>query len=219
VRPRARPPLDPPLGVAEWPIARERLLHPSHSALIILDMQNKFLAPGSATRATGVVEAVQRLLASARAADVLRVFVRVRPLDPQVRRTGGYMMKIASIASMPGAPGAQTDATGPEGDEFAPEIAPRPGEVVVEKVRFSAFFATWLDHLLRNHGIRTVVLTGVASYGAVVATAFDAAWRDYYVVVPPSCVAGDREAMHAAALTLIGEPSLIDEAAIRAVWG
>jgi biuret amidohydrolase len=214
--PRDRP-LDPPLAVTEWPVTPERLLHPAHTALLVLDMQRRFLARGTRTRDSGVVESVQRLLEAARAAGVPRVFVRVCEFPPNIGRTGGYRMKLASIASSPVA-SAQSVALEPDAEEFAPEIAPLPDEVVVEKVRFSAFFSTWLDHLLRNQGVRTLVLTGVASYGAVLATALDAAWRDYYVVVPPSGVAGERENLHQAALTLIGPDSLIEEEIIRSVW-
>jgi nicotinamidase-related amidase len=126
-------------------------------------------------------------------------------------------MKLASIGATDEAR-AQRATLGPFGDEFVPEVAPLPGEIVVEKVRFSAFFSTWLDHLLVNHGIRTVVLTGVASYGAVLATAFDAAWRDYYVVVPRGGTAGEVEPMHTAALTLLGEQSLIDDEVVLSAW-
>ena len=97
-RAQARP-LDPPLGVTEWPVPPERLLHPGHTALLVLDMQRRFLEPGSKGRASGVVEAVQRLLESARGNGVPRFFVHVREYDPRFGRTGGYRMKLASITS------------------------------------------------------------------------------------------------------------------------
>ncbi|MBM2810574.1 MAG: isochorismatase [Chloroflexi bacterium] len=210
-------PLDPPLGMTEWPATPERLLHPAHTALVILDMQNKFLGPETKSRASGMVEVVQGLLAAGRAAGVLPIFVHVNMLDREIGRTGGYLMKMQSITTnqVRGGPPAQAD---PVGDAFVPEIAPGPNDIVLQKVRFSAFFSTWLDNLLKNRGIRTLVLTGVASYGAVIATSFDAAWRDYYVVVPPTGVAGDNDQLHTAALTLIGQQSLIDEAVIRQIW-
>jgi|SRR5579862_7283462 len=212
----ALPRLDPPLAIDEWPAAPDRLLHPGHTALLVLDMQKRFLAPGTRSRASGVVESVQRLLELAREIELPRVFVHVREFDPSFARTGGYRMKLAGMTS--GSATVPPTPLPPGGQSFVEEVAPRPDEVVVEKTRFSAFFSTWLDHLLRNQGIRTVVLSGVSSYGAVLATALDAAWRDYYVVVPPSATAGEKEDLHDAALKIIGQASLIDEQTIRSVW-
>jgi ureidoacrylate peracid hydrolase len=214
---RARTPLNPPLGVTEWPVEPARLLHPSHTALIVLDMMNRFLPPDSRSRKSGIVECVQRLLADARRADMLRVFVRVLAVDARVEMTGGYQQKLAAIGATPEARAARPPLTAWD-EEVVAELAPQPGDVIIEKTRFSAFFSTWLDHLLRNHGIRTVVLTGVASYGAVIATAFDAAWRDYYVVVPPGGIAGEDPELHAATLALLSKWSLLDEETIRAAW-
>ncbi|MBM2810578.1 MAG: hypothetical protein HW416_1337 [Chloroflexi bacterium] len=49
------PALSPPLAITEWPVEPERLLHPAHTALMLLDVQNRYLAPDSKARADGVV--------------------------------------------------------------------------------------------------------------------------------------------------------------------
>jgi ureidoacrylate peracid hydrolase len=209
--------LQPALGLGEWPTSVERVLHPAHTAIVVLDMVNKFLPPESASRKSGVVETVAGLLEVARSTDVVRIFVRVRAVDPEKDDTGGYRMRLAGIGATDEAR-ARRAKLGPFGDEFVTEVSPRPGEIVIEKVRFSAFFGTWLENLLHNRGIRTVVLTGVASFGAVIATAFDAAWRDFYVVIPAGGVAGENKSLHDAAMTLLSEQSIVPADRIASIW-
>ncbi|MNP52599.1 Maleamate amidohydrolase [compost metagenome] len=72
------------------------------------------------------------------------------------------------------------------------------------KRRYSGFFATDLDLLLKGLGVNTLVLTGVATDVCVRATAQDALQLDYRVWVPHECVAGTSEARHLAALEHIG---------------
>ena len=69
-----------------------------------------------------------------------------------------------------------------EGD-FYGDIRPQPGEPVVTKHRYSAFYNTDLDSILRSQGIRTIVLTGVATNVCVETTAREGFVRDYYVVL------------------------------------
>jgi ureidoacrylate peracid hydrolase len=71
---------------------------------------------------------------------------------------------------------------GTDGVEIYPDLAPAPGEVVVKKHRYSAFFGTDLDIILRGSGIETVVVIGTTTENCCHATARDAMFRDYFVV-------------------------------------
>ncbi len=73
-------------------------------------------------------------------------------------------------------------AAGSPGVEIYPEISPRPGEHVIRKHRFSAFFATDLDLLLRSWKVDTVVIAGTTTENCCFSTARDALFRDYKVV-------------------------------------
>jgi nicotinamidase-related amidase len=73
------------------------------------------------------------------------------------------------------------------GDFF--QIVPRADEVVVTKHRYGAFESGDLDLVLRSRGIRTVVMTGVATNVCVETTARQAFLRDYYVVLTSDCTA------------------------------
>jgi ureidoacrylate peracid hydrolase len=106
-----------------------------------------------------------------------------------------------------------------EGD-FYGDVRPLPGEPVVTKHRYSAFHNTDLDSILRAHGIRTIVLTGVATNVCVETTAREGFVRDYYVVFTADGTATYSAEDHDATLRNInrffGEVTTIAE--IMAVW-
>jgi ureidoacrylate peracid hydrolase len=79
-------------------------------------------------------------------------------------------------------------------------VEPKPGDVVIVKERHSAFFRTELDTVLRHHGIKTVILTGVATNVCVESTARDAFAHDYYVVFLSDCTATFSTQLHEGAL-------------------
>jgi nicotinamidase-related amidase len=65
---------------------------------------------------------------------------------------------------------------------FPPELEPRPGEYYVRKHVYSAFFDSRLDTLLRNLGVRTLVMAGFWADVCMLATALDALYRNYRVI-------------------------------------
>jgi len=89
---------------------------------------------------------------------------------------------------------------GTPGVEIIPDLARQPGDFLVVKRRYSAFFATDLDLLLRGLGVDTLILTGAATDVCVRATAQDAQQLNYWVIVPQECVAGTSVKQHQAAL-------------------
>lgn len=79
-------------------------------------------------------------------------------------------------------------------------FVPEQGDIVLEKHRFSAFLNTPLDQILKNRGIETVVLGGVASNICVETTARHAIMLDYHVVVAEDGCASWYPALDAAAM-------------------
>jgi len=176
----------------------EEKVAPAHTALVVIDMQNDFCASGGLVSRDGrdispaqtLAKRLPALFEAARQAGVLMVFVRClytaegNPylsdvwLEQAVReRKGGF----TSI------PVCRDGAW--EGDWYG-DIRPAPGEIVVTKHRYDAFQGTDLDLVLRSHGVRTVVLTGVVTNVCVETTARAAFVRDYYtVVVEDGCAA------------------------------
>jgi len=92
---------------------------------------------------------------------------------------------------------------GSDGQQIIPELAPKPGDVVVRKYRSSGFWGTNLDMLLRSNGIKSIVVTGATTEGCVESTARDGLFNDYYVIVPEDCVASDDPAQHDASMLLM----------------
>ena len=202
-------------------------LDPRHTAIVSIDMHRGHLedsadCPCPAPRARELVAPIDAFHAAARALGVPVIHVR------SVLRRGG-VDDLAGIASawrrtFPLHVGAiaNSDAHAIEGTrwtEFVTEVA--AGDLIVEtKRRLSAFYATDLDLLLRNLGVRSVVLNGGFTDCCILNSAFDAANRTYRVVVARDLVRGTDEALENAALTMISlHLGLVtDAAALLAVW-
>lgn len=86
------------------------------------------------------------------------------------------------------------------GSQFYPELTPVDGEFIITKRRYSAFFATDLEILLKGLQIKTVVLMGALTNVCVHYTALDAHQHDYHFHVLEDCCIGSDEAAHEAAL-------------------
>lgn len=192
------------------------LLAGTRAALILLDVENRFFAPsenGPSLPAADILPNLRRVLDAARKRDVLRLFVAVR-LDPACS-TGAWRRRVWILRKE--APGAQSGIS-EWGEAFAPELQPRAGEPIVQKLRMSAFEGSSLEVYLRSNHIETLVLTGVASNGAVLATALDGLSRDFYTLVVSDATVGTTEALHAAALSLIGRDNLLTADEVCRVW-
>ncbi|MCK8784269.1 cysteine hydrolase [Roseomonas sp. NAR14] len=219
---------------------------PSHTALVLIDVQNDFCHRDGAVGRGGegialleeTVPRLRALLGAARAAGAMVVHVRAE-YGPTFRHVGSpFRFPVrgrrepavwTASAAEPGAgDGFAPDAVevclaGSWGAEFVEGMAPVAGEAVITKHRYSAFRDTGLDVLLRANGIRTVVMGGVTTNCCVESTVREAAMRDLYTVVVSDCVAlKDRLAdLHRASLE---EMSLYFAnvrplTALRAAWG
>ena len=69
------------------------------------------------------------------------------------------------------------------GVEIMDALAPLPGEIIVDKMRYSAFQGTTLEQDLRSRGVKTILIAGVVTYCCVLSTAFGAFERDFDVVL------------------------------------
>lgn len=104
--------------------------------------------------------------------------------------------------------------------DFYGEVRPLPGEPIVTKHRYSAFYNTDLDTVLRANGIRTVVFTGVVTNVCVETSAREAFVRDYYVAVVKDGTAAYSQADHEMTLANIdrffGEVTSIAD--LQSLW-
>ena len=152
-------------------------IEPSKTALIVVDMENDFVAEGAPMETPAgraMLPTLKRALAFCRD-NGIRVIYTTHAHRRDGCDMGIYEQLWPPIAARAGL------VDGEEGIEIYPEIAPRADEIVIKKHRYSAFYGTDLEIVLRGLGIDTVAITGVTTENCCHATARDALFRDYKV--------------------------------------
>ncbi len=181
-------------------------------ALLVIDMQRDFLLPGGFGESLGndvgqlqrVVPPLARLLAAARAAGLLIVHTREghRPdlsdCPPAKLRRGAPSMRIGD----PG-PYGRILVRGEYGHDIVDELAPLPGEVVVDKPGKGAFYATDLQQVLTDAGISHLLVTGVTTEVCVHTTVREANDRGYDCLVLADCVGSYFPEFHRVGLEMV----------------
>jgi len=194
------------------------LLAETTSALLLVDVQNRFIF--GASEATPAITArvmtpVGKLLGAARDNEIPRYYVTVGHA-PGYSDAAPWMRRLADMGT-----NVKARLTAPPLTAWASEIpgpiAPQQGEVHLTKWRFSAFYETGLEVLLRGAGIETVVIGGVASYGCIIATYIDACSRGFFPMLCTEAVDGADPEMHKAAMDFMG-PSKMSVDEITKIW-
>jgi nicotinamidase-related amidase len=207
----------------------DELVNPSHTALLLVDMQRDFVEPDGLFGTLGVdlsMYAESRpvladLLGAARRTGVLVVHVQNTAL-PDLKSDSSaqirFNMRMHESVRQSHGPLRYT-LPGTAGREFVAELQSAPGELVVPKYRSSAFWGTNLAMLLRSNGIETVVVGGCTTEGCVESTARDAMFNDHYVVIAQDAVGSDDKAQHDASMLLMRHRfDLATGAQISASW-
>jgi nicotinamidase-related amidase len=175
------------------PESLEDAVHPASLAFLVYDMQVGVLA--QIADADRVLANVLRLLDAAREHRVRTVFLRHYFMPTEL--AGVYQLRQAKIWQGQ-ARAADTRPLIPHGSpgfELAPEIEPRAGEAVIDKITMSAFEGTPLDIVLRDCGVRAYLIAGVALDVGIEPTVRHSADLGYVpVVVRDACGAGDEAA-------------------------
>jgi len=154
------------------------VINPIKTAMIVVDMQNDFVAPGAPMETPAARRVVPKI---AEALNFCRdVGIKIIYTAHVHRRDGCDMGLFDDLHP----PIANRDALvdGTSGVEIYPELRPQPGEHVIKKHRYSGFFGTDLDIILREWGIDTVIISGTTTENCCHATARDAMFRNYRVV-------------------------------------
>jgi nicotinamidase-related amidase len=178
------------------------------TALIVVDMLNHYEHEDAGPLITSAREAVphvRALLDAARADGILTVYVNDNHGDWTAGRTELIRRALA---------GADPSLVEP--------IAPPPDVPLLVKARHSAFYATQLEHLLREQGIDRLMLTGQVTEQCILYTALDAYIRGFQVTVPTGAVAHIHEDLAAAALRMVQvnmRADVVDTEQARAALG
>jgi len=189
------PPEDP---AARYLEARPEpmLIKPAETALIIVDMQNAYASPGGYLDLAGfdisgaapAIAKIREAAAAARAAGIPVIYFQ-NGWDKDYVEAGGpgspNWHKSNAMKTMRAKPELEGKllAKGGWDYEIVDALPPQKGDIVVAKPRYSAFYNTNLDSLLRARGIRSLIFTGIATNVCVESTLRDGFFLEYFGVV------------------------------------
>ena len=175
----------------------------SRTALLLVDLQTDFLHPNGAYGRAGQTSEPAAALPA-----------RLAPLAKAIRERGG--MVVATLFTLPPGRGGEPLISphlmqlrpflkkgdfvpGSWGQAFVDELAPHV-DSAVEKIAFSAFYMSRLEHVLRKCGIERLIAAGIVTNGGVASTVRDAHVRDFDVTVLEDGCAAFSSQVHNAAI-------------------
>jgi gluconolactonase len=177
-------------------------LDPARCALLIQDMQNDVIIDGGAfadsgspnhAREQNVVANAAALAAAARAAGVpvLHVWYIVEPDARGLKLNAPLFQGVKDTGAL---------VRGTWGAAAADGLEAQPGDLVVEKMRMSAWQDTKLESLLRGLGRDTVIVTGAWTNMSIEHTARTGADKGYSMLVPEDCCSSMNADWHNASI-------------------
>jgi len=197
-----RPPQPPaPIAVPATPQSVRFDLR--RSAMLVIDMQNDFCTPGGWLHHIGVdvaparvpIAPLRRLLPALRAAKVPVVWVNWGNRPDRLNLSPSLLPAYKPAAPriglgdpLPGS-GAHVLEKGSWSAAVVDELAPPPGDILVDKYRMSGFWDTPLDSILRNLGVTTLLFGGVNLDQCVLCTLQDANFLGYDCILVEDCAA------------------------------
>jgi ureidoacrylate peracid hydrolase len=168
----------------------------SQTAVVVIDMQNAYASPGGyldlagfdISGAANVITQTQGVLEVARAAGMPVIYFQ-NGWDADYVEAGGpgspNWHKSNALKTMRERPELQGKLLAKGGWDFelVDDLKPHPGDIVLHKTRYSGFFNSQLDSVLRSRGIRNIVFVGIATNVCVESTLRDGFFLEYFGIV------------------------------------
>jgi ureidoacrylate peracid hydrolase len=178
----------------------------TRTAVLVIDMQNDFGAEGGIFHHAGIdiapiqeaVGPTAHVLAAARRAGIKIIYLKMefRPdlsdagaEDSPMRRVNAQL-KVGETSTAPDGRESRILIRDTWGTEIVVRaLTPRAGDIIVSKQRYSGFYQTELDTILKTLGIKYLVVTGCTTSVCVESTIRDAMFRDYICILLEDCTA------------------------------
>ena len=179
-------------------------LEPAKTALIVVDMQNAFMLPGVAhslcPMAEKIVPNINRLADAVRATGGTVAWIKTT-FTPEVLQSWSTYYEMATPQQ--GRKRIEALTADGKGHELWAALDVRPGDLTVEKNRFSAFIqgSSELATMLRARGLDTLLITGTVTNVCCESTARDAMMLNFKTVMVTDGNAANTDADHNAALS------------------
>lgn len=156
---------------------------PDRASLLVIDMTNEFLKRGSPLEVPAGREMIPRLkkvIEACRSKNVPVIYTR-----HVLRETGANSGLLGEFYNA--VKDEKVHVPGSEGVKIHDEISPRKDDIVIDKHRYSAFYETDLDSVLKDMDVETLIISGVLTNLCCESTARDAMFRDYRVIFLQDC--------------------------------